>query len=358
MRVLHSIYGLNIGGAETFIYNLVSELSEVNFEFVIQDESIRHIGLKTLCERRGYPIHVIPAFNRNYMAHIRAMRKLLASAYDVVHFHQNALINGLPILMARNYNSRVVLHSHNSNMNQGGKTAKLIHNFFKWVIGNHKIIRLACSDLAAKWMFGNKDYLFFPNAVNLDTFAYNPNLRTQKRNELNLTNEFIIGHVGRFVEAKNHMKLLSIFKKLHSMFPNSKLIMIGGGALKDFVRAKVEEMGLSKEVKILDSTSDIATYYQVFDCFVFPSFFEGLPFSVVEAQAAGLPVILSDTITRRVDVVGNLKFLSPNAPDAEWVEMILNCVIQDRSAVGVKMRGGSFDADKMASMMFDIYAHK
>lgn len=358
MRVLHSIYGLNIGGVETFIYNLVSELPEINFEFVIQDERIQHIGLKTLCEKRGYPIHVIPAFNRNYIAHIRAMRELLASGYDVVHFHQNALINGLPILMAGNYSSRVVLHSHSSNINKGGKVANLIHHFFKLVIGNRNIIRLACSDLAAQWMFGNTDYLFFPNAVNLDTFAYNPKLRTQKRNELKLTDEFVIGHVGRFVEAKNHVKLLSIFKELHFRRPNSKLIMIGGGNLKDLVRTKVKEMGLSKDVVLLDPTSDVALYYQAFDCFVFPSLFEGLPFTVVEAQAAGLPVILSDTITRRVDAVGILKFLSPNAPDAEWVEMILNYVIQDRSAEGAKMRGGSFDADNMASIMVDIYTHK
>src|SRR5690606_4659996 len=163
----------------------------------------------------------------------------------------------------------------------------------------------SCSNHAANWLFGTKmkevTPTIVPNAVDVKRFQFNPEIRNRLRTELNGENRFIIGHVGRFEKQKNHEFLIDIFYEIKKRKRNGMLVLVGEGILQSRVERKVKQLGLENDVKFLGVRKDIPELLQAFDIFLFPSLFEGLPVVLVEAQAAGLKSIVSNTITKEVD---------------------------------------------------------
>ena len=357
-KVLIFIYGLGIGGAESFILTLLNSINEIRFEFDIQNPDIKNTNILRICEERKYPIHILPKFNVNLFSHLKALKKLLKNGYDVVHFHQNSLINGYSILLACKFPNKIILHSHNSN-NSGGFLGKWGHIYFRTLLQKKKIKRVACSDVAGKWMFNSKDFEIISNAINIDNYKFNVTNRDLIRKQLGLDeNCFLIGHVGRFVDAKNHKGLLDIFCNILRHNKYSRLACIGDGPLKDEIIQICHRKNIIDSVYFLGNQNNPELYYSAFDAFILPSKFEGLPFALVEAQCSGLPILASTNITTEANITGNISFISLSSNKDVWFEKLQKYSEEKRIREGEKLIGSNYDSNVVRNKVLNIYSLK
>ena len=186
-----------------------------------------------------------------------------------------------------------------------------------------------CSELAGRWLFGNKTYdqgkvYLLNNAIDVDKFKYDEKIRKEKRKELNIKdNQLVIGHIGRFVQQKNHEFLIDIFNEIYKQDKNAILLLIGEGPLKEEIQNKVNELGLDKNVKFLGQRSDANELYQAMDLFLFPSLYEGLGMVLIEAQCAGLPCIASIEVPQIAKISDKFVFENLKENPKKWADICL-----------------------------------
>lgn len=357
-NILQIIYGLNVGGAEAFLYNVLSELEDEDFhiDFVIQDWEIKNHKLYDLCLRKGFRIYKVPAFNRNLYGYIKSMNKIMQESYDVVHFHANALINIIPLLFVSKQRMKIIVHSHNSCNNLGGALGKIIHLFNRKLIEKIATINVACSTMAGKWMFGNQEFLLINNGINIDTYKFNPEKREHIRKKYGIEGRTVIGHVGRFVEAKNHEHILHVFKKYVCEDNNAVLMLVGDGPLKNDIVNLAKKLNISERVIFTGEIQDTSKFYNAFDCILFPSLYEGLPFVLVEAQANGLPIVASANVTREIDLIGNVQFLSLDSEIEKWTTALKKRLsYAERFKCAEKMKKTRYNIETVVSMVKSLY---
>ncbi|WP_077214403.1 glycosyltransferase family 1 protein [Bacillus dakarensis] len=328
LRILHAVVNMNRGGAETLIMNLYRNIdkSRVQFDFLtckkgVFDEEITAMGGR---------IHRIPyVTDIGHFGYVKALNTFFSSHqdYKIVHSHMDKM-SGLVLYAAKKAGIPIrIAHSHNTN-SEGGAVARAYKTYAGAFISKGANHLLACSELAANWLFlkrANKA-LILKNGIECDKFAFSSQVRNEVREELQLGHEHVvIGHVGRFNEQKNHLFLIDIFAKLLKEKPEAILIMAGDGPLREKVVEKVRSLNLTDHVKFLGIRSDINRLLQAFDFFVFPSFHEGLPVTLVEAQCAGLPCVISKEISKEVDLGLNLVEFASLSEINQWVEKINSC---------------------------------
>lgn len=223
---------------------------------------------------------------------------------------------------------------------------------------------LACSREAGEAVFGSKwagsaKARLVPNAINAQRFQYDPALREKMRTELSLGDSFVIGHVGRFHYAKNHEFLLEIFGRLHQNLEKKgrscKLLLLGEGEGMAAAKAQAAALGVEKDVLFLGNHKDVEAYYQVFDLFLFPSRFEGLPGTVVEAQAAGLRCIISDRITTEVGISELVSFHSLEDGADQWAKEVECSMVYERRDRCEAVRKAGFDVQEQARRLERFY---
>ncbi|PGM87436.1 glycosyltransferase family 1 protein [Bacillus cereus] len=305
LRVLHVVVNMNRGGAETLIMNLYRNIdrSKVQFDFLTCKEGVFDEEIVKL----GGNIHRIPyVTDVGHRGYIKALDTFFYShpQYKIVHSHMDKM-SGFVLRSAKKAGIPVrIAHSH-STSSEGGTIAKV----YKWYAGASIIPCathfLACSIAAAQWLFPDRASTteIFKNGIECAKFAFSSEIREQVRKELKLHKDaFVIGHVGRFAYPKNHTFLIDIFAQLIESRPKSILLLVGDGPLRVEMEKKVEKLNLTNRVKFLGIRSDINRLLQAFDIFVFPSIYEGLPVTLIEAQGAGLPCVISDNITQDVDL--------------------------------------------------------
>ena len=183
---------------------------------------------------------------------------------------------------------------------------------------NDDYIKLACSQIAGEFLyskFKNKEFRVVNNAINVDEYKFNQNSRMKVRDEIHIAdNEYVVGHIGRFVEQKNHEFIIKIFEELYSQNNHITLVLVGDGPLYDTIKNNIKGKVYENKIKMLGIRKDIRNIIQAFDVFFMPSFYEGLPFVLIEAQAAGLPCIVSDNVSIEANILTKSnKYLSLNA---------------------------------------------
>ena len=201
------------------------------------------------------------------------------------------------------------------------------------------------------------NYRRIPNGVNLKRFAFCEEKRQQMRQELGIAKDtFVLGHIGRITAPKNHQFLVELFAEYHKENPNSRLLLIGNGELFETVQQQCVQLGISDAVIMVGSKTNTEDYYQAMDVFVFPSLWEGLPVSVVEAQANGLPCLLSDVITHDVDLTDQVKYLSLTDKKA-WLREVADIQRKPRIATTAEnmVRLQPFDATVVAKQLQSFY---
>ena len=172
-------------------------------------------------------------------------------------------------------------------------------------------------------MFCGADFWILKNAVDARKYVFAPFIREKIRSELGIQNQFVIGHVGRFRTEKNHTFLIDAFAALVRQNPNSVLLLAGDGDLQPAMEEKVRQLGLSEKVRFLGSCSNVDELLQAMDVFVFPSLYEGLPVTMVEAQAAGVPCLISDRVPSECIITDLVTQKSLQDSPESWAEGIL-----------------------------------
>jgi glycosyltransferase involved in cell wall biosynthesis len=295
IKVLHVLNNLGSGGAESFVMNVYRNIdrSKVQFDFLIR--SNQNGSIVEEIEKMGGNIYTLPPFPGKLLENYRALDKFLklhASEYKAIHVHANSLIYVKPLQLAKKYGIPCrIIHSHNTK-----SSALMWHKFNfnridKWV--TH---RFACSDMAGKFMFSNKQYEIIANGIDLKKFQFDEEDRNNIRKKYKIENKTVIGNVGRFTPQKNHLFIIDIFDEYHKKNPDSVLMLVGEGQDKEKVWNYVLHKGLFDDVIFTGAVSDVYRYMSAMDKFLFPSLWEGLGIVLIEAQANGLPCICSEEI--------------------------------------------------------------
>ncbi len=214
--------------------------------------------------------------------------------------------------------------------------------------------KLACSQAAGNFWY-KKGFTVINNGVNVEKFSYSPKVRSEKRRELGLEDNFVIGHVGRFSPEKNHTFLIDMFEQLIKKDPSAKLVLVGGGPLENKIRSLVVSKQLQCNVLFLGTRKDVPELLQAFDVFVLPSFHEGMPVVAIEAQAAGLPCVFAGNITPEVCLLSTSCILSLQDCIEKWAEKILSLKNISRMNGVTVMKEMGFDSSQTAKQIQGFY---
>lgn len=317
------------GGVEAVVMNYYRHIdrSKIQFDFIC-DEDSTNIPYQEI-EELGGKVILIPPYQKIFK-YQKELRKVLKNGgYRIIHSHINTL-SIFPLYAAKKVGVPVrIAHSHSTTNKKEWKKnllKQILRPFSKIFATDY----MCCSELAGRWLFGDKEYnkgnvYLLNNAIDLDKFKYDEKVRKEKRKDLNISDDtLVIGHVGRFVEQKNHRFLIDIFNEVHKENENSILLLAGQGPLMDEMKNKVIKLGLEDNVKFLGQRNDVNELYQAFDVFCLPSLYEGLPVVGIEAQATGLLCVFSDDMTKETKILDSTIFLSLNQSAKEWAIKILN----------------------------------
>lgn len=328
-RVLCIVSNLNTGGAETFLMKLHGSIDRTKYQMdycVMSDE----IGAyKDLVLSREGKIFQAEMKSRNPIKCFNDIRRVVKdNGYKYV-LRVNALsLSALDLLAARLGGAKVVaMRSTNSSSHK--KIHNDLHHLFGFLSKTIPNVKFAPSTDSAEFTFGKgcveKGKAFIlNNGLDYDKYKFNPEARERIRKELGLEGLKVVGHVGRFAPQKNHGFLMDIFKEIADREEKARLVCVGTGPLEEEIRSKVNALGISDKVIFTGRRSDVNEVMSAFDCVLLPSLFEGMPNVIVEAQAAGLPCTITDTITREANITGLVKYLSLSQSPAEWADAVIS----------------------------------
>ncbi|WP_134702901.1 glycosyltransferase family 1 protein [Ammoniphilus sp. YIM 78166] len=323
---------MNRGGAETLIMNLYRNIdrSQVQFDFLTHQSEVG--AFDDEIRKNGGRIYTVPyGVKTGHFAYVRALNDFFQNhpQYRIVHSHMNET-SGIILRSAQKNKVPVrIAHSHTSNPIYSLIKTLYFKGLAKRLIPHYATHCFACSETAGKYMFGRKitekgEMILLKNGVSSSLFLYNPNVRDKIRYEMGIDSDtMVIGHVGSFQAVKNHSFLLDVFAEVYKLKKKVILLLVGDGALRSEMEQKARSLGLHKHVFFLGIRQEVAELMQSMDVFVFPSLFEGLPVTLVEAQAAGLPCIISDNITKEVDMDAGLIEFAPLGDATFWAHKIL-----------------------------------
>ncbi len=357
VKILHFELDEKVGGIESFLYNIYSRIDREKFQFDFVTRYDHPAKERELCAL-GAHIYKISSLKR-ISSYIRDISEIIGD-YDIVHIHKNSAANIIPFIMAgKNGRVKVISHSHNTAPSVSG-FATILHNWNKEKLWKLSDEHLACSNLAGEWLYGNnRKYTVIRNGVPTTNYTYNRLNSNKIRDELNIpVTARVFGNVGRFTKQKNQMYLIRMFNEILKKDPNSYLIMVGEGPLKENIETNVKEMGIIDHVKFLGVRNDVNVIMQAIDVFVMTSLYEGLPIVAVEAQASGATMVLSDTISKETQMTPNIKWFSLKSSMDENVELVMNLNVlgeEERKKAGMYVKKNGFDVENSAEKLQAIY---
>ena len=329
-RLLCIVSSMDRGGAETFLMKIYREIDKTKYQMDFgvtlpgaYDDEIKKMGGK---------IYYIPAKSKNPIKTFFEVKKIVKdNGYKSVLRTSQQSLATLDLVAAKCGGAKKIIYrSSNAGMTEKG-IYKVINKAFSFLPKCIPNVKLAPSTEAAEFVFGkkavkSKKVTIMPNGLDYNLFEFDEIKREKIRKELGLEDKHIIGHVGRFNQQKNHSFLIDIFNEIHKKDNNAHLLLIGKGELENEIRDKIQRLELDKFVTINAPVANINEYYMAMDVLVFPSFFEGMPNVVIEAQATDLPCVLSDTVTKEANLTGNLIYKSINESAEQWAECAIESI--------------------------------
>ncbi len=338
VRILQVFTIMGRGGAESMIMNYYRNIDreKVQFDFLVHrqergafDDEIESLGGTIY---RMNPIN--PFFPNNYYNELRSFFKE-HSEYSIVHSHLNTF-SSFVLKIAEEFEIPYrIAHAHTATERiklkdllhpKSAKEAlkKSVKFQLKKRIHNHTTHYFSCGEKAGNWLFGvEQPFEIMNNAIDAEKFIFNSKISEEYKKELNLEDELVLGHIGNFTDPKNHTYLLKVFQKVLQKKEDSSLVLIGDGPLRKSIESEAKSLSIDHKVHFLGLRTDIANLCQMLDIFVFPSLYEGLPVTLIEAQAAGLKIFASDTITNEVHITEDITFLSIVDAPMVWADEIL-----------------------------------
>ncbi len=373
VRVLQVLGSTTLGGAESRVMDLYRHMDRdrVQFDFLVTkghtghfDEEIESLG--------GHVYTIMPYRIYNHKQYTDAAKAFFKehNDYAVVHGHMTSTASiYLPIAKASGV-PLTIAHARSAGVDSGIKGT--LTNMLRKNLSKRCDKMLACSDLAARSVFGEHSYAdglvkIMPNAIEVTDYAVNTSDRERIRNKYNVTDKFVIGHAGRFHEAKNHLFLIDVFNEFLKLRKDAVLMLLGDGPLEESIRDHIKGLSIEDKVILAGNQSPISPFYQAFDAFVFPSIYEGMPGAVIEAQAAGLRCLVSDSVTRLAKTTDLVEFESLNKDSKKWankinsiygdlpVNALWNERLRDNHAIQQIMLDSDYDVNNQVRYYTDLY---
>lgn len=370
LRVLFFIDRLRLGGIQMLAYDILkhNDPKKMDIEILNLDDGQEYPLTETLKEM-GVTIHQLKgAWLRtplDFPHYFKAVDKFFVEHhdYDVVHMHSSSK-NYYILKCAAKWGIPVrVAHSHNTGFQSRNPLTIAMGNLMKVPMRHYATHWAGCSKLACEWLFGkgcveSGKAKVILNGIDSTLFVYNEQTRNEIRREMHLEDKFVIGHVGRFVNQKNHTFLLDIFAEIVKRQPNAVLMLIGIGELMEAMKQKTSSLGISDKVLFIGFRDDRNRFMQAMDSFLFPSLYEGLSVVLIEAQAAGLPVFTSDTTTRETLYSPYMKFLSLQQPASNWAKEVLQTGTVEREDMTETIKKANFEITTMVENFYKLYTNK
>lgn len=360
IRILHCVVNMNRGGAETFLMNLYRNMDrdKVQFDFLTSNEGVFDEEIRNM----GGQVYRIPYLTQiGISQYAKALRQFFRQhkEFQIVHSHMDKM-SGMVLREAKKEGIAIrIAHSH-STRSEGTLLKRILKEYYGLYINSTANRYFACGNSAADFLFSKeKDVRIINNGIEVNNFKFSASVRDEVRKELKIEDQFILGHVGRFNEPKNHQFLVDIFAEVYKLNPNSRLVLIGAGVLEESIRNKVEKLGISNAVYFLGSRADVNRVLQALDIMVFPSLYEGLPVTLIEAQASGLKCIISDNITAEIDMTGNIEYISLDKKADDWAKRILKYdTIYERESGCKKIIEREYDIKQIAKGLEEWYINE
>ena len=347
---------MDTGGAETFLMKLYRRLdtSEYQMDFCVNVERECFYD-KEIAERGGRIYHIPPKSQS-----VPEFRKQLTDIIKdnnykyVLRVTSNAA-GFMDLKIAKKAGAQICAARSSNSSDGGGLRVNIAHKLGKILYGKYVDVKFAPSKLAGDYTFGagacdGGKVSILPNAIDLSLFKYSEKDRADVRKEFGISdNTVVMGHIGRFSKQKNHKFLIEVFSEFNGKNPDSVLLLVGKGELENEIKAQIKSLGLEKSVIFAGIRSDIPRVLCAMDVFVFPSFYEGMPNTVIEAQATGLPCVIADTITQEAGVTDCVHFTGLNDTTEKWLDEIDKCLTpSERTGRAEIMKARGYDIDSAA----------
>lgn len=321
------VASMDTGGAETFLMKIYRTIDREKYQMDFCVNSDKNYYAKEI-EHLGGHIYCIPLKSKHPFKSFVSLKNLVRNKqYSyVIRINEHSL--STLDLIAAYFGGAKNLIMRSANAGSDGKLNTLLHKMFFLLPQIVPTVKLAPSTKAAIYTFGKRqvkkgNVKILHNGIDTKIFTFDKLIRSQYREELLLNDSFVVGHIGRFSNQKNHRFLITVFNELIKVMPESKLLLIGVGETEDNIREQIRQLGIEDKVLFLGVRTDINNLLMAMDLFLFPSLYEGMPNAIIEAQATGLPCIISDSITKEADITGLVSFISLNRPYQDWVKQIV-----------------------------------
>lgn len=331
--------------------------SLVQFDFVVHGSRVGVLE-REVCELGGH-IHRVPRLTvLGLPAYLRAWSELLGDhpEYKIVHGHYFT-ISGVYLAVAKFYQRKIVAHSHNTVPGFAGLVIQAVNAWLRFGAD----LKLACSTDAAAHLYGNSTvrkgaWTILKNPIDVDRFAFNSTLRESTRQRLKISDRFVVGHVGRFNPQKNHAFLLDVFQKIAEREPGALLLLVGDGPLRAEIANEANKRSLADSVIFAGASAEVPALLQAMDVFVLPSLFEGFGVVALEAQAAGLPTVVSDAVPTEAIVTDLVETVQLSASSDEWASVVVRQrETSSRTSHGDAIKNAGFDGEDSARQLQGLY---
>jgi glycosyltransferase involved in cell wall biosynthesis len=320
---------MDAGGAETFIMKIYRKIDrtlyQIDFAIASQGKNFYSDEITSL----GGKIFSITPKSKSIIRNFQDIWGIVKrDEYKYVLRVSQHSLSGLELVAAKFAGAKIcAFRSSNSNTTSRGIRSKFSHYFFRFLPKYFANVKIAPSSEAAIFMFGKRALLkkevhILKNAIDLDVYKFDVTWRSSIRNNFGIDNCFVVGHVGRFNQQKNHSFLLEIFSEILKTKKNSILLLVGKGELEVNIRQKATKLGILDKIIFTGVRPDIPQLLCAMDVMIFPSLYEGMPNTIIEAQATGLPCYIADTVTREVDIAGLVDFLPLSVPASDWASQV------------------------------------
>lgn len=360
-RILCIVGLMDAGGAETFLMKIYRQMDKTKYQmdFAVAVER-KGFYDKEILSMGGKIYHLIPK-SEGFLKNFKSIQRIVKeNGYKYVLRTSQHSLSAIELLAAYFGGAKArVFRSSNSNTTTGTKKQIMLHNLCMFMPRHFANVRIAPSTEAAEFMFGKGciakgKAVLLHNAIDMNVYHFDPVGRKQIREEFGLLDKFVVGHVGRFNQQKNHTFLLDVFRKLMKEKPNARLVLVGKGELEEQIRKKVRDLRMEPYVIFVGVRQDVSQLLSAFDVFLFPSLYEGMPNTVIEAQATGLPCVIADTITKEADITGLVKYLPLDISANEWAEQAIAASSTTHKDTSKEFAAAGYDIESTTKMFIKL----
>ena len=331
------------------------------FEFHIITQDINDINCIRQFKKYGFKVHIVTHKRKSILKNVVEIYSILKKEkFEIAHSHMT-LTNFYVLFLAELTGTKVrISHAHSAFKTDGIKK-KIIYPILKILNCISANVWMTCGYNAGVFLYGKTamdsgKVQIMNNGIELNHFQYNENTRKKIREKYQIGNAICIGHIGRFMAVKNHKFLISIFMEILKKKPDAKLLLVGDGELKEEIEELVQVYRIEKNVIFTGNVNNTNEFYQALDVFVLPSIYEGLPVVAIEAQAAGVPCLLSTDIDRTCAVTSNVHFMSVKQNKEKWANQILDMLKEDRDKSCIKeLEKAGYSIELEARKLEDFY---